>query len=129
MKFEVTDKREQNEGLVFKKPVYNCNIRVELNDEEFEALQSLTKDKNWRDYSVGELDTGGSRNVNMTINIFYGFVQKSKGVWETSGRSESPEMRELRINNIKEIASKAKEIIEIRLSALNQSDEDIAEEL
>ncbi len=129
MKFEVTDKREQSEGLVFKKKIYYCNIRVELSDEEFETLHNLTKDKNWRDYSIGELDTGGPRNINMTINIFYGSVQKSKGVWETSGRSESPEMRELRISNIKELASKAKEIIEIRLSALNQSDEDTVEEI
>ena len=129
MKFEVTDKREQSEGLVFKKSVYYCNIRVELSDEEFETLAELAKEKDWQLYALGEWMLDSTRSIDVTISTFYGYVKKTKGVWETSGRAESPEMRELKISNIKELASKAKEIIEIRLSALNQSDEDVAEEL
>ena len=129
MKFEVTDKREQSEGLVFKKKIYYCNIRVELNDEEFETLSELAKEKDWQLYELGEWMIDSTRSIDVTIDTFFNYVKKSKGVWETSGRSESPEMRELKISNVKELASKAKEIIEIRLSALNQSDEDIVEEL
>ncbi len=129
MKFEVTDKREQSEGLVFKKKIYYCNIRVELNDEEFETLAELAKEKDWQLYELGEWMIDSTRSIDVTIDTFFNYVKKSKGVWETSGRSESPEMRELKISNVKELASKAKEIIEIRLSALNQSDEDIVEEL
>ena len=129
MKFEVTDKHEQSEGIVFKKPMYYCNIRVELSDEEFETLKTLTNDKDWRYYPVGEWIIDGKTSIDVNISDFYSYVKKTKGVWETSGRAVSPELRDLKVRSIKELATKAKEIIHIRLSALNQSDEDIAEEL
>ena len=129
MKFEVTDKHEKSEGLVFKKTIYYCNIRVELSDEEFEALESMAKDKNWKNYLVGNYMLDPTRDIEMRLETFYNWVKKEKGVWNSSGRSDSPEMRQLKIANVKEIAGTVKDILDTRLSALAQSDEDVCEEI
>ena len=71
MKFEVTDKREQSEGLVFKKKIYYCNIRVELNDEEFETLAELAKEKDWQLYELGEWMIDSTRSIDVTIDTFF----------------------------------------------------------
>lgn len=129
MKFEVNDKREQKEGLVFKKSVYYANIRVELNDEEFETLTAMANEKDWKEYPIGTMELNDKHSLDMTMSTFYGYVKRDQGVWETSGRANSPELREYKINQIKEIATTVKAVLETRMSALAQSDEDVSVEL
>lgn len=129
MKFEVFNKREEREGLVFKKPVYCATTRIELTDEEFEALASMAKSKEWKMYPVGNYPVNETRSVEMRLEVFYAWCKKEQGVLEMGVRTNTPEHRKLMIEEVKEVASTVKNVLTARLDAMQGSDDDESVEL
>ncbi|MBZ0130802.1 MAG: hypothetical protein K8F59_17025 [Rhodobacteraceae bacterium] len=129
MKFEVRNKREQREGLVFKSTVYYCNVRIELTDDELEALAALAKTRDWKDVPIGQIKINETHDSTVTVASFYGTCKKGKGVWERGIRALSPEDSVLQIEAIKDIAKLAKEAISNRQFALNATMEETSEEI
>lgn len=128
MQFEVTDKREEREGLIFKKPVYLARANIHLNDEEFEALQSMAKAKEWREYPLGEIQVTPKIRQTVTMSMCLAWAKKTK-TFSKGIRTQLPEERELQASEVREVAGNLKQVLEARLSALNASDEDVLEEL
>lgn len=123
MQFEVTDKREEREGLLIKKPVYLAHIAIRLNDEEFDALSSMAKSKEWKMYPLGEIAWGDGHRRDVSMDMFYGWAKKTHA-FEHRIRTNLPENRELQISELKDVASTLKQVLAARLSALSASDED-----
>lgn len=123
MQFEVTDKKETREGLLIKKPVYLAHVAIRLNDEEFEALSSMAKSKEWKMYPLGEIALGDKHRRNVSMEMFFSWAKKSHA-FEIGVRTPLPEDREMQISDLKEVASNLKQVLEARLTALNASDED-----
>lgn len=128
MQFEVTDKQEKREGLILKKSIYTARANIHLNDEEFEALQSMGKDKQWAEYPLGEVMITEKHRRPFTMSMAQSWSKKTKSI-SMGIRTPLPEDRELQISQVREVASNLKQVIEARLSALNTSDEDVMEEL
>lgn len=123
MQFEVTDKREEREGLLIKKPVYLARAAVRLTDEEFEALESMAKSKEWAMYPLGEVAIGNRHRRNVSMEMFHNWARKTHS-FELNIRSPLPDDREMQISELKDVASNLKQVLEARLTALNASDED-----
>lgn len=128
MQFEVINRREEREGFIFKKPVYLAQTNIHLNDDEFEALQSMAKSKEWSAYPLGERQISPKFRQKFTLVACYGLAAKTK-VAKMNIRASLPEERELQISEARDIATNLKQVLEARLSALNASDEDVLEEI
>lgn len=128
MQFEVTDKREEREGIIFKKPVYLVQANIHLDDAEFEALKSMAKGKEWAEYPLGEIQITEKHRRPVTMKMCFQWAEKTKS-FKKGIRTNLPEDRELQIVEVREIATTLKQVLEARLSALNASDEDILEEI
>lgn len=128
MRFEVTNKKEERSGFIIKKPIYLARASIQLNDEEFEALEAMTKTKDWKMYPLGEVPIGDKHRREVTMEMFYSWAKKTKS-FDLNIRTPLPEAREMSISEVKEVASTLKQVLEARLSALSTSDEDIAVEI
>jgi hypothetical protein len=128
MQFEVTNKHEQREGLIMKKTVYLGRANIHLNDEEFEALQSMAKSKEWAEYPLGDIQVTPKIRQTVTMSMCLAWAKKTKS-FEKGIRTHLPEDRELQIAEVREVATNLKQVLEARVSALNASDEDILEEI
>ncbi len=128
MRFEVTDKREERRGLVFKKPYYLARATIHLTDEEFEALNSMATSKEWKMYPLGDVPLGDKHRREVTMEMFFSWAKKT-GTFEIGIGSALPEERELGITEVKGVATTLKQVLEARLSALSTSDEDVAVEI
>ena len=129
MKFEVFNKREEREGMLRKKTVYCARTRIELTDEEFEALASMAKSKEWKLYPLGEYPLTTTQSIDAYLETFYSWTKKQKGVLEHGIRASTPEHRNLMISERKEIAITVKNVIAARLDAMQSTDDDESEEL
>ena len=129
MKFEVLDKREEREGMIFKKSVYLAQTRIELSDEEFEALKSMAKTKEWKLYPVGDYPFTSSHSTAVNLDVFYSWAKKGGGVFKHGIRTATPEHRNLMIEERKDVAITVKDVIAARLDALESSDDDESIEL
>lgn len=128
MQFEVTDKREEREGLILKKTIYKATANIHFNDEEYETLKSMATSKEWRDYPLGEFQLGEKIRRPATMIFVFNDAKKTK-TFRNPIRTALPEERELFISEIREIATNLKQVLAARLSALNASDEDVLEEI
>ena len=128
MRFEVTNKKEERSGFIIKKPIYLARASIQLNDEEFEALEAMAKTKDWKMYPLGEVPIGDKHRREVTMEMFYSWAKKTKS-FDLNIRTPLPEAREMSISEVKEVASTLKQVLEARLSALSTSDEDIAVEI
>ena len=128
MQFEVTDKREEREGIIFKKPVYLARANIHLNDEEFDALQSMAKSKEWREYPIGEIQVTPKIRQTVTMSMCLAWAKKTK-TFSKGIRTQLPEERELQVSEVREVAGNLKQVLQARLSALSASDEDVLEEI
>lgn len=128
MQFEVTNKHEDREGLIFKKPVYLAQANIHLNDEEFEALQSMAKTKEWGEYPLGEIQVTPKHRQTVTMSMCLAWAKKTK-TFSKNIRTPLPEDRELQVSEVREVAGNLKQVLEARLSAMNTSDEDVLEEI
>lgn len=128
MQFEVTNKQEKREGLIFKKTAYVADANIHLTDAEFDALQSMAKSKEWVEYELGEIQITPKHRRPVTMGMCFGWVKKTKS-FNKGIYTHLPEERELQIAEIREIATNLKQVLEARLSALSASDEDVLEEL
>jgi len=128
MQFEVTDKCEEREGIIFKKPVYLARANIHLNDEEFDALQSMAKSKEWREYPIGEIQVTPKIRQTVTMSMCLAWAKKTK-TFSKGIRTQLPEERELQVSEVREVAGNLKQVLQARLSALSASDEDVLEEI
>lgn len=128
MRFEVTDKREERQGLIIKKPFYLARTSIILTDEEYDALASMVKSKDWKMYPLGEIQLTDKIRREVSMEMFFSWAKKTKS-FDKSIRTPLPEARELEITELKDLASTLKQVLEARLSALNTSDEDVAVEI
>lgn len=129
MKFEVLDKCEEREGLIIKKPVYLATTRIELTDEEFEALAAMATSKEWKLYPVGDWPYTDTTSRDIYLGVFYDWCKKEQGVIAHGVRAATPEHRDMMISDRKEVALTVKNVITARLNALQSSDEDESVEL
>ena len=128
MQFEVTNKREEREGLIFKKPVYLARTHIHLSDEEHEVLQNMGKDREWAEYPLGEFQMTPKHRRPFSMSMAQSWSKKTKSI-ELGIRTGLPEDREMQIREARDIATNLKQVLAARLSALNSSDEDVLEEL
>lgn len=128
MRFEVTDKREERTGLVFKKPVYLARTEIHLTDDEFDALKSMATSKEWKLYPLGEMTITDNHRREVPMEMFYSWAKRTK-TFSKNIRTSLPEGREMQITEAKEVASTLKQVLEARLSALQTTDDDIAIEI
>lgn len=128
MQFEVTDKREEREGFILKKPVYLARARIHFNDDEFAALQSMAKSKEWQEYPLGEVQITAKHRTQVTMNMVFSWAKKTR-IFDKGIRTNLPEDREVQIVEVREVATNLKQVLDARLSALNASDEDVLEEI
>ncbi|MEO1703708.1 MAG: hypothetical protein AAFR71_16805 [Pseudomonadota bacterium] len=128
MQFEVTNRREEKEGMIFKKTIFKASVAIHLDTDEFEAIKAMAKEKTWRDYPLGTIDFTNKIKHEMTVAGFYEGVKK-KGRYESGIRADMPEEREFKINQFQDVARAAKDVIATRLSALSASDEDVSIEI
>jgi hypothetical protein len=129
MKFEVTDKRTEKEGLVFKKEVYKATLSVELTQEEQQALDELADSDEWVGADLGEVVVNQKVRFPTTLGHFRNHIAKGNGAWEQNIRAASADFRAFQIDEFKGMASRAKELIDARLQGLSVGDEDISVEL
>ena len=128
MRFEVTDKREEREGLIIKKPVYLARTRIHLTDTEYDALKSMVGSKEWKLYPLGEIQLTDKIRREVSMEMFFSWAKKTK-TFEKAIRTPLPEDRELQISEVKDMASTLKQVLEARLTALEASDEDVEIEI
>lgn len=128
MQFEVTNKCEEREGFIFKKPIYLARAKIHLNDEEYEVLQNMGKDKEWAEYPLGEFQITPKHRRPFSMSMAQSWSKKTKSI-EMGIRTGLPEDREMQIGEARDIATNLKQVLEARFSALNASDEDVLEEL
>lgn len=128
MKLEVTGKREEKTGFVFKKPIYLARAEIHLTDEEFEALKSMVTSKQWKMYPLGEMTLTDKIRREVSMDMLYTWAKKTK-TFSKGIRTPLPEEREMQIVEVREIASTLKQVLEARLSAMNSSDDDVAIEI
>lgn len=128
MRFEVTDKKEDRRGFIFKKPFYLARTSIISTDEEYDALASMAKTKDWKMYPLGEIQINEKIRKEITMEIFFSWAKKTKSFDKSIG-SPLPEARELEISEMRNLASTLKQVLEARLSALSASDEDLAVEI
>lgn len=128
MKFEVTDRREEKKGLIFKKSAYVATTSIHLETDEFEALKALASEKEWKHFPLGTIRLNDKFTRDMTIDSFYLWAKKT-GRFEKHITTSLPEEREAQIHEMQELAKAVKEIISTRMAALNTTDEDVSIEL
>lgn len=128
MQFEVTNKSEKREGFILKKSIYLATANVHLNEEEYEVLQNMGKDKEWAEYPLGEWQITPKHRRPFSMSMAQSWSKKTKTI-RFGIRTGLPEEREMQIREARDIASNLKQVLEARLSALNASDEDILEEI
>lgn len=128
MQFEVTGKREEREGFIIKKPVYLARANIHFNDEEYEVLQKMGKDKEWAEYPLGEWQMTPKHRRPFSMSMAQSWSKKTKSI-EFGVRTGLPEEREMQIREARDIATNLKQVLAARLSALNASDEDVLEEI
>ncbi len=128
MQFEVTGKREEREGFIIKKPVYLARANIHFNDEEYEVLQKMGKDKEWAEYPLGEWQMTPKHRRPFSMSMAQSWSKKTKSI-EFGIRTGLPEEREMQIREARDIATNLKQVLEARMSALNASDEDVLEEI
>ena len=129
MKFEVTDKRTEKEGLIFKEEMYKATLYVELTQEEQQALDELADSDEWIEADLGQLVVNRKVRFPKTIGYFRNHIAEGNGVWEENIRADSADFRAYQIDEFKGMASRAKELIDARLNGLIVGDEDISVEL
>ena len=129
MKLEVLNKAEKREGLLIKKSVYTATTRIEMTDEEFEALESMAKSKEWKLYPVGTYPFTATQNIDAYLETIYAWSKKQRGVINHGLRTATPEHRNMVIEERKEVALTVKAVINARLDALQGSDDDETIEL
>ena len=130
MKFEVTDKREQREGLISKKTVYYCSARCELTDEEFAAIEEMAGIEEWAEQEIGLILSDGKHRITQTIRSWYDLhLKKTHGVWENGIRAKSMEEREFKISDMQDTARRAKELIEARMAFVANANDDVSIEI
>ena len=128
MRFEVTDKREEKTGFLFKKPIYLARVALHLSEEEFEALKSMASQKDWQMYPLGEMNITKKHRREVTVEMAFSWAKKTR-IFSKAIRTPLPEDRELQIDEFKEIGANLKQVIEARVNALSASDEDVVVEL
>ncbi|MEJ8563290.1 hypothetical protein QTO30_20105 [Yoonia sp. GPGPB17] len=128
MRFEVTEKREERVGFIFKKPSYAARTDIHLTDDEYDALQSMAVTKQWMHYPLGEISMTVKHRKEFTMEMASAWSKKTKSI-KKNIRTELPEERELQISEMKDLATNLKQVLEARLSSLQSSDDDVAIEL
>lgn len=129
MKFEITDKRKEREGLVLKKDVFLARVTVELTDEEQQALDELVESDEWKDAELGTLVANRKATFDITVKWFQESCEEGGGAWEVKFRADSADFRSHQIEQFKAIATRAKNLIDARLGGLSLGDEDVSMEL
>lgn len=128
MRFEVTGKREERTGFIFKKPIYLASTEIHLTDDEFQALKSMSKTKQWRMYPLGEVTVNDQIRQEFTMDVAFSRAKKTKIITKNI-RTALPEERERQILEMKDVASNLKQVLEARLASLEASDDDFSIEI
>jgi len=129
MKFEHTNKKEQREGLIFKKTIYYSKARIIAEPDEMAILSEMANSRDYKLYPIGEAEIIEGKSREWFFYELVGDMKKGGGTFERGIRSSSPEFREYNAGQYRDMALKLKEFTEVRQGALMAAEEDQSEEL
>lgn len=134
MRFEVIDRVETKRGLIFKKPSFECKIKIDLTDEEMEGLRAYCRDPYMNDEVVSRIHSLHYTKNNEVWDMSAGRVlynaESEGGIYERIIIQPTLALREVIIEEFKDLGKLLKKFIAIGHQLEHQGSlGDTAEEL
>lgn len=115
MRFEVVDRVEAKRGLIFKKPSFECEIKIDLTDDEVEGLESYCTDPYMESEIIGHIHhlhhTKDTSIWDITAGSILYSVNDNAGIYKRNIVKPTLASREGNVEMYKDVAKKLKEII------------------